>query len=48
MTRSMESTTSFDSAEETNESSSTRRDTRDVASPIARQTGFETEFGWQR
>jgi hypothetical protein len=44
MTRSMESTTSFDS-EESNESSSTRRDTRDVARDVARQTGFETNSG---
>lgn len=40
MTRSMESETAFES-EETNESSSTRRDTRDVARDVTRQTGFE-------
>jgi hypothetical protein len=41
MTRSMESTTGFES-EDSSESSSTRRDTRDVARDVARQTGFET------
>jgi hypothetical protein len=44
LSRSMESTTTFES-EETSESSSTRRDTRDVARDIARQTGFETNSG---
>lgn len=42
LTRSMESTASFES-EQTTESSSSRRDTSDVASDIARQTGFETK-----
>lgn len=37
----IESSTSFES-EETNESSSTRRDTTDVARDVSRQTGFET------
>jgi hypothetical protein len=41
ITRSMDSSTEFES-EDTNESSSTRRDTRDVARDVARQTGFET------
>jgi hypothetical protein len=41
MSRSLESTTSFES-EDTTESSSTRRDTRDVARDVSRQTGFET------
>ncbi|MCM3872024.1 MAG: PKD domain-containing protein [Pyrinomonadaceae bacterium] len=40
MTRNMESSTSFES-EETTESSSTRRDTSDVARDISRQAGFE-------
>jgi hypothetical protein len=41
LTRSMESSTSFES-EDTSESSSTRRDTTDVARDVSRQTGFET------
>jgi len=41
MSRSLESTDSFES-EDTSESASTRRDTRDVARDVARQTGFET------
>lgn len=41
MTRSIESSTSFES-EDTTESSSTRRDTNDMARDIAKQTGFET------
>lgn len=40
ITRNMESSSSFES-DETTESSSTRRDTSDVARDITRQTGFE-------
>jgi len=41
LSSSLESNTSFES-EENNESSSSRRDTTDVAKDISRQTGFET------
>ena len=41
LSNTLESSTSFDS-EGTNESSSTRRDTTDVARDVSRQTGFET------
>ncbi|MFL6303746.1 MAG: hypothetical protein ACJ72H_09400 [Candidatus Sulfotelmatobacter sp.] len=41
LTSSIDSSTSFDS-EDTNESSSTRRDTVDVARDVQRQAGFET------
>jgi len=41
LTSNIESSTSFDS-EDTNESSSTRRDTVDVARDVQRQAGFET------
>ena len=41
LTRTMESSTTFES-EDTSESSSTRRDTTDVARDVSRQTGFET------